>query len=56
MACNPLNSLIAGFRGACLGTEIAWGMVALSAGLAVTLFLVGCLYFRMVEDRFADII
>jgi len=56
LACNPLNGLIAAFRGACLGTEISWGPVALSAALVAGLFLAGCLYFRKVEDWFADII
>jgi lipopolysaccharide transport system permease protein len=53
---NPLNSLIAAFRAACLGGDIAWGAVALSSALVVLLFLAGCLYFRKIEDRFADII
>jgi lipopolysaccharide transport system permease protein len=53
---NPLNGLIAAFRSACLGGEIAWGSVALSTVMVVALFLAGCLYFRKVEDRFADII
>jgi lipopolysaccharide transport system permease protein len=56
LALNPFNSLITGFRGACLETDITWGPVALSTGLAAAVFLAGCLYFRKVEDWFADII
>jgi lipopolysaccharide transport system permease protein len=53
---NPLNTLIAGFRGACLGTEIPWGIVAGATALVAGVFLAGCFYFRRVEDWFADII
>ena len=56
LAVNPFNSLIAGLRGACLGTDIPWGMVASSAALVAVVFLAGCFYFRKVEDWFADII
>jgi lipopolysaccharide transport system permease protein len=53
---NPMTSLIAAFRAAVLGGPIAWGEVALAAVLSLLLFLAGCLYFRRVEDSFADII
>jgi lipopolysaccharide transport system permease protein len=53
---NPMTSLIAAFRAAVLGEPIAWGPVALTAGLSALLFLAGCLYFRRVEDSFADVI
>jgi lipopolysaccharide transport system permease protein len=53
---NPMTSLIAAFRAAVLGDPIAWGPVVLAAVLSALLFLAGCLYFRRVEDSFADII
>jgi lipopolysaccharide transport system permease protein len=53
---NPMMGLIAAFRAAALGGPIAWDQVGIAI-LAVVLFLlVGCLYFRKVEDGFADII
>lgn len=51
---NPLAGFIAGFRGAALGTEIPWGEVAISFAMAAIFFVIGCLYFRRVEDTFAD--
>jgi lipopolysaccharide transport system permease protein len=59
LALNPMTSLIAAFRAAVLGEPggaIAWGQVAFAAGLSVLVFLAGCLYFRRVEDSFADVI
>ena len=56
---NPMTSLVAAFRSAVLGEAvgpIAWGQVGVAALLSVLLFLVGCLYFRRVEDSFADVI
>jgi lipopolysaccharide transport system permease protein len=56
LALNPLNALVAAFRAAVLGTAIDWAMLAASAVLAVLIFLIGCLYFRRVEDSFVDMI
>jgi lipopolysaccharide transport system permease protein len=53
---NPMTSLIAAFRSCVLGGEIPWLPVARSAALVLALFVAGCLYFRHVEDSFADII
>jgi lipopolysaccharide transport system permease protein len=53
---NPMTSLIAAFRSAVLGGEILWVPVLGSAALVVVIFAAGCLYFRHVEDSFADII
>ncbi len=53
---NPLTGLVAAFRAAVVGGPIPWTMLGWST-LGVTVsFLVGCLYFRRVEDSFADII
>jgi lipopolysaccharide transport system permease protein len=54
-----MTSLIAAFRSAVLGGAggpIDWAQVALAAILSVLAFFMGCLYFRRVEDSFADII
>jgi lipopolysaccharide transport system permease protein len=56
LVANPLASLIGAFRACVLGTPIPWGPVALATAIVAALFLTGCLYFRKVEDRFADII
>jgi lipopolysaccharide transport system permease protein len=53
---NPLTSLIAAFRASALGGPIPWGELMIASGTVVLMFLLGCLYFRKVEDGFADII
>jgi lipopolysaccharide transport system permease protein len=53
---NPLSPLIASFRAAVLGGPIPWNSLALAAAISVAMFVVGCLYFRKVEDTFSDII
>ena len=53
---NPLNSLIAAFRAATVGGDIPWAGVGVAGLLSVATFFAGCLYFRRVEDRFADVI
>jgi lipopolysaccharide transport system permease protein len=53
---NPLNGLVAAFRAATLGGPLPWGDLAISFGCALLLSLTGCLYFRKVEDGFADIV
>jgi lipopolysaccharide transport system permease protein len=54
MVANPMTSLIAAFRSAVLGGEIQWSSVGISTAMTLLLFLAGCLYFRRVEDSFAD--
>jgi lipopolysaccharide transport system permease protein len=56
LAVNPMTGLIQTFRIAVLGGPIPWRDLAASASIIVVLFYAGCLYFRRVEDRFADII
>ncbi len=53
---NPLTGLIAFFRASVLGGPLPWGRLASSGLLAGAMFAVGCLYFRRVEDTFADVI
>lgn len=56
LALNPMTGLIAGFRAAALGGSLPWGQMALSSGMVLGLFLLGCLYYRKVEAGFADVI
>jgi lipopolysaccharide transport system permease protein len=53
---NPLTGLIEAFRAAVVGDRLALAAMAWSAGAAAAMFVAGCLYFRRVEDSFADII
>jgi lipopolysaccharide transport system permease protein len=53
---NPLSGLIGAFRAAVFGMPIPWSHLAFSSVSAILLLLVGCLYFRKVEDGFADVI
>jgi lipopolysaccharide transport system permease protein len=53
---NPLTGLIDAFRAAVVGGPLSLVALGWSAGAAVALFIAGCLYFRRVEDSFADII
>jgi len=53
---NPVSGLIASFRAAAFGDAIPWTLLGSAAVLAVVIFLGGCLYFRRVEDSFADIV
>jgi homopolymeric O-antigen transport system permease protein len=56
LSLNPLTGLVGAFRAAILGGQIAWSDVALSGAAALAILIAGCLYFRKVEDSFADII
>jgi lipopolysaccharide transport system permease protein len=53
---NPMTPLIGAFRAAALGGTIAWGPLLVATVVVLITFAVGCLYFRKVEDTFADII
>lgn len=55
-ALNPMVGMIAGFRFALLGEPFPWACFAISAAVSLVLLVVGILYFRRVERRFADII
>lgn len=56
LALNPMTGLVGAFRAAVLGGPIPWTGLAGSSLCACGFFVAGCLYFRRVEDRFADII
>jgi lipopolysaccharide transport system permease protein len=53
---NPMTSLVAAFRSSTLGGPIPWGQLGIASFAVILVFLLGCLYFRKVEDSFADII
>ncbi|HJT78085.1 MAG TPA: ABC transporter permease [Gemmataceae bacterium] len=53
---NPMEGLVGAFRAAVLGGTIDWLRLGVAGSIAVGLFLVGCVYFRQVEERFADIV
>lgn len=53
---NPMTGLIEFFRSALLGLPIRWIPLLQSSLVAVVLLAVGLIYFRRVEDTFADII
>jgi ABC-type polysaccharide/polyol phosphate export permease len=56
LAFNPMTGLIAAFQAACLGGPVPWCQLACGAATVAVVFLAGCLYFRRVEDSFADVI
>ncbi len=56
LAANPMTSLIDGFRKAIFGGSIDWLLVGVAAAVSIAAFVGGCLYFRRVEDTFADLI
>jgi lipopolysaccharide transport system permease protein len=53
---NPMSGLVEGFRAVFLGKTFDFLGIAISAGVAVSLFCVGIVYFGRVERRFADVI
>lgn len=53
---NPMIVLIIAFRAAVLGGPIPWGALGGATVWAFVVCLASCLYFRRVEDGFADII
>ena len=55
---NPMAGVVEGFRWALLGTQqsISPLMIAISAGIALTLFISGLFFFRRMERVFADMI
>ncbi|MGO9465975.1 MAG: ABC transporter permease [Isosphaeraceae bacterium] len=53
---NPMTSLIAAFRASAVGGPISWISLGIATAAVGLVFVLGCLYFRKVEDGFADII
>ena len=56
-ALNPMVGVVEGFRWALLGTETAPGPIVLVSALAaLAIFVGGIVYFRRMEDTFADVV
>lgn len=54
---NPMAGVVEGCRWALLGIKDSpWSLVATSAGVAVVLLVTGALFFRKMEQTFADIV
>jgi lipopolysaccharide transport system permease protein len=54
---NPMAGVVEGFRWALLGTGAAPGpMLIVSSGMSLALLLTGALYFRRMEQSFADVL
>ncbi len=53
---NPMTSLVAAFRDLCLGGAVDWRSAGTAAAACAAIFVAGCVYFRRVESRFADVI
>jgi lipopolysaccharide transport system permease protein len=56
LAFNPMTGLIGAFRSAMLGGPVPWRQFSMASAFAAVSLLIGCLYFRKVEDGFVDII
>jgi lipopolysaccharide transport system permease protein len=56
LALNPMTGLVSAFRGAMLDGPIPWAQASVATVLIIAIFIGGCLYFRRVEDSFADLI
>ncbi|MCE5283900.1 MAG: ABC transporter permease [Deltaproteobacteria bacterium] len=53
---NPMAGLITGIRSSLLNQPMPWADMAISGAVSVVLFVIGIVYFRKMERRFADII
>jgi lipopolysaccharide transport system permease protein len=53
---NPMAGVVIGFRHALLGSSASWQVIGVSLAMSLSLFILGLLIFRRMENRFADII
>jgi len=53
---NPMVGLIDGFRAVFLARPLDWREIGLALAISSVLFLLGIIYFRRTERRFADVI
>ncbi|MDZ4717812.1 MAG: ABC transporter permease [Roseiflexaceae bacterium] len=53
---NPMAGVIEGFRWALLGTQPPGAMIIVSSAVAILVLITGLMYFRRVEQTFADIV
>jgi lipopolysaccharide transport system permease protein len=53
---NPMAGIVLGFRASFLGSPAPWGLIEISLGMSLCLFMAGLMVFRRMERRFADLI
>jgi lipopolysaccharide transport system permease protein len=53
---NPAYGLLLNFRHSVLGGAVDWYSLGVSSAVGLILLLLGCFYFRRVEQSFADVI
>ena len=53
---NPLTGVVEGFRWALLGSGDVGGLLWVSVGIVILLLVGGLVYFKRMEDTFADVI
>jgi len=53
---NPMAGFVAAFRACVLGGPMPYEQLGVCAAVSIAAFFFGCLYFRKVEDGFADVI
>jgi lipopolysaccharide transport system permease protein len=56
MEYNPMTQLVSAYRAATVGGAMPWAELGVASLLGAIVAVLGCLYFRKTEDRFADII
>jgi lipopolysaccharide transport system permease protein len=56
LAINPMVGVVEGFRWALLGTEPPGAIILISTLVSVVLLVSGAIYFRRVEQTFADVV
>jgi lipopolysaccharide transport system permease protein len=56
LALNPMAGIIDGYRSALLGKPFDWRTIGISVAVSLAMLMVGVVYFKAVERRFADII
>jgi len=53
---NPVTGVVGGFRSALLARSFDWPSIAIATALTALLLILSFIYFRRVEDNFADVI
>ena len=56
LSLNPMSGIVDAYRSAILGKPFQWGNLGISTAAMLVALLIGVLYFRKTERRFADII
>jgi homopolymeric O-antigen transport system permease protein len=56
LSLNPMSGLIDGCRSALFGKPFDWANIGISVSVSIALVVVGLIYFKAAERRFADII